>query len=59
MGVIDRRATVGDLDVTPTFERRIHHEQVGRAVAGVFVIEPRRTPGRRRLGRARLGDELI
>jgi hypothetical protein len=47
------------LDVTPAFERRIHHEQVGRAIAGILGVEPRRTPGPPRLGRARLGDELL
>jgi hypothetical protein len=28
----------------PTFERREHHEEIGRAVALVFVIEPRWPP---------------
>ena len=42
--IVDGRSTLGHLHVPPPFERREHHEQVGRAVALVFVIEPRRLP---------------
>jgi len=57
--LVDGRAAVGRLDVAPALQRRGHHEQVGRAVSGVFIIDPRRTPVRRRLRRARLGDQLL
>ena len=57
--IVDGGAMVGHLDMAPAFERRVHHEQIGRAVAGVLVVDPRRPPGRRRLRRARLGDQLL
>src|ERR1700719_1762819 len=43
----------------PAFERREHHEEIGRAVALVFVIEPGGPP-RFHLGRSpRFGDQLF
>ena len=59
MGEVDGGAAVGDLDVAPAFERREHHEQVGCAVARVFVIDAGRAPRLHRNGRARFGDELL
>ena len=50
---------VGDLDATPTFQRREHHEQIGHAVAFVFVIMARLAPGRSRNGSARLDNHLL
>jgi hypothetical protein len=32
---------VGDLDMPPAFQRREHHEQIGDAIAFVFVIVTR------------------
>src|SRR5208337_608287 len=51
--------TIGHLDAAPAFQRRKHHEQIGHAVALVFVIVP---GGSSRLGRdrrARLDDQLL
>ena len=39
MGVIRGGVAIRDFDVTPAFERREHHEQIGGPVALVFVIE--------------------
>src|SRR5215831_4644717 len=44
MRVINGRAALGHLHVPPPFERREHHEQVGRAIALVLVVDPRRLP---------------
>ena len=59
VGVIDGGAAVGDLDAAPAFERSEHHEQVGHAVARVFVIDTGRTPRPNRHRRAAFGDELL
>ena len=59
MGVIDGRPAVGDLHVAPALQRSEHHEQIGHAIAFVFVVVTRRLS---RLGgdrRARLDDELL
>jgi hypothetical protein len=34
---------IRDFDMPPAFERREHHEEIGRAVALAFVIEGRRS----------------
>ena len=44
VGIIDGGVAVGHLDVTPAFERREQHEQVGGAVALILVIDPLRSP---------------
>ena len=57
--VIDGGVAVGDLDMPPAFQRREHHEQIGDAIAFVFVIVTRwlsRLGGDRR---ARLDDQLL
>ena len=59
VGVIDGGVAVGDLDVAPAFQRREHHEQIGDAVAFVFVIVTRLASGRGGNGRARLDDHLL
>ena len=58
VGIIDGGVAVGDLDMPPAFQRREHHEQIGDAIAFVFVIVARwlsRFGGNRR---ARLDDQL-
>src|SRR5580704_12756312 len=40
MSIIHGGVTIRDFDMPPAFERREHHEEIGRAVALVFVIEP-------------------
>jgi hypothetical protein len=45
--------------VPPPFERREHHEHVGRAVALVLVIDPRRLPFLHRHRRPRFLGELL
>ena len=59
MGVIDGCVTVGDFDAAPAFQRREHHEQIGDAVAFVFVVVTRLASGRGWNGRARLDDHLL
>ncbi len=59
MGVIDGRATVRDLHAPPAFQRREHHEQVGHAIAFIFVVMTRRLSRLGRDRRARLDDELL
>ena len=59
MGVVDGRAPVGDLHAPPAFERREHHEQIGQAIALVFVVVALRLSRRGRDRRAHLGDELL
>src|SRR5215470_2922546 len=59
MCIINGRAALGHLHVPPPFERREHHEQVGRAVALVLVIDPRRLPFRHRHRRPRFLGELL
>ena len=59
VGIIDGGVAVGDLDMPPAFQRREHHEQIGDAIAFVFVIVTRwlsRFGGDRR---ARLDDQLL
>ena len=50
---------IGDREVSPTFERREHHEQVGDAVARVLVIETSWAPRSHRHRQAGLGDQLL
>ena len=50
-GVIGCSVAVGDLDVTPALQRSEHHEQIGHAIAFVFVIVARLAPGRGGKGR--------
>src|SRR6202795_1598205 len=50
---------IGDLDVAPAFERRKHHEDVGRAVALVLVIAAGRASPLHRDWPAGLGKELL
>ena len=57
-GVIDGGAPLGDLDMPPAFEWREQHEQVGRAVAPVFVVKARRPARTHRRRHARFGDKL-
>ena len=45
--------------MTPAFERREQHEEVGRAVALVLVVVTRGLAGLHRLRLPRLGDELL
>ena len=59
VGIIDGGVAVGDLDMPPAFQRREHHEQIGDAIAFVFVIVTRWLS---RFGvdrRARLDDQLL
>ena len=57
--VVDGGVMVGHFDMAPAFQRREHHEQVGHAVALVFVIVPRGLTGFGRDRRARLDDQLF
>ena len=41
VGIIDGGVAVGDLDMPPAFQRREHYEQIGDAIAFVFVIVAR------------------
>jgi hypothetical protein len=59
LGIIDGGVLVCHLDVAPAFKRREHHEEVGGAVALVFVIDARRAPRFHRDWCARLRNELL
>ena len=59
VGIIDGGVAVGDLDMPPALQRREHHEQIGRAVAFVFVVVARRLSRLGRDRRARLDDQLL
>ena len=59
MGVIDGRAARGGLDMAPAFQRGEQHEQIGDAIAFVFVVVAGGAPWRHRHGRAGFGDQLL
>ena len=59
VSIIDRGVAIGHLDVTPAFERREQHEEVGGPVALVFVVATGRTARFHRDRQARLGGELL
>ena len=59
MGVIDGRAPRGEGDVTPAFQRREQHEQIGGAITLVFVIVAGRAPWRHGQGGTGFGGELL
>jgi len=42
--IVDSRAPLADLDISPALQRREQHERVGRAVTLVFVVIARRLP---------------
>ena len=44
IGIINGRMPVCDFHMSPAFQRSEHHEQIGRAVALMFVIITRRSP---------------
>jgi hypothetical protein len=43
MSIIHGGVAIGDFDVAPAFERRKHHEEVGGAIALVFIVAAGRT----------------
>ena len=51
--------TICDVDVAPAFERSKHHEEVGGAVALVFVVETSQPPRFHRDRHPRFGNELL
>jgi len=59
MRVIDGGAPLGDLDMPPAFKRREQHEQIGRAVAPVFVINARRPAWPHGQRHTRFGQKLF
>jgi Periplasmic binding protein len=59
MGIIDGGVAVGHFHMPPPFQRREHHEQIGDAIAFVFVIVTRLASRLRRDRRARLDDQLL
>jgi hypothetical protein len=38
LGIIQAGASIRHLDMAPAFQRREHHEQIGRAVALILVV---------------------
>jgi hypothetical protein len=58
-GIVDGGMLVRDFDVPLTLQGREHHEQIGRAVACIFVIVSFRMSGRRWNSSARLNSELL
>ena len=59
LGIGDGRASLGDLDMTPAFERREQHDEISRAVALVLVVVPRWLSCSHWFRRARFRDELL
>ena len=59
VGVIDGGAVVGDFHAPPALQRSKHHEQIGHAIAFVFVVVTRRLSRFDGDRRARLDDELL
>ena len=59
MGVIDGGAAACDFHVPPALERREHHEQIGHAIAFVFVVVTRRLSRLDGDRLARLDGELL
>src|SRR5215831_5244485 len=59
MCIIDRSASLRDLDMAPTFERREQHEQICRAVALVLVVVACRLSRPYRDRRACLCNKLL
>lgn len=59
LGVVERGAPIGHLHVPPAVERGEHHEEIGRAVALVFMIDPRRLARLHRHWHTGLGNELL
>ena len=59
VGIVHGGVAVRHLDVAPAFKRREQHEQVGGAVALVFVVDAGCTSSSHRDWRARLGNELL
>src|SRR5262245_22807855 len=59
MSVVHGGVAIGDLDMAPAFERGKHHEQVGGAVALIFVVETGWTPRFHRDRHSRFGDQLL
>jgi len=42
LGIVDRRAALRNLDMTPAFDRGKQHEDISRAIVLVFVVVMRR-----------------
>ena len=59
MSIVHGGVAIRDLDVAPAFERREHHEEVGGAVALVFVVAAGGAARFHRDRHARLGNELL
>src|SRR5437763_1450003 len=57
--IIHGGVAVGNLNAPPAFQRRKHHEQIGRAVAFILIVAPSWSPGLRRNWDTRFGDELL
>src|SRR5450759_3793985 len=59
MGIIDGGVAVSHFHMPPAFQRREHHEQIGDAIAFVFVVVTRLASRLRGDRRARLDDQLL
>src|ERR1700680_3773195 len=59
MSIINGRPALGHFHMPPPFKRCEHHEQIGGAVAFVFVIDPRRLPFFHRHRHPRFLDKLL
>src|SRR5208283_1352835 len=57
--IIHGGVAIGDLDMPPALQRRERHEQIGRAVAFIFIIITFGLPWLGRDRHTRLGDELL
>ena len=59
VSIVHGSVTIGDFDMPPAFERREHHEEVGRPVALVFVVEAGRASRFHLDRRAGFGNQLL
>ena len=59
VSVIHGGMAICDLDMTPTFKRSKHHEEIGGTIALVLVIETGRASRFHRDRHARFGNELL
>jgi hypothetical protein len=59
VGIIDGGVTIGHFHMPPALQRREHHEQIGHAVALVFVIVTRLASGLGGYRFARFDDHLL
>src|ERR1700678_696605 len=59
LSIIHGRVAIGDLDMSPAFQRGEDHEQIGRSIPFILIIVARRLPWLGRDRHTRFGDQLL